>query len=58
MADDTRDARPTSTLWLVIGLVSGALLVTGAVRPAWIPAVAFAVSVLMLVRTTGRRARP
>ena len=30
MADDTPDARPTGTLWMVVGLVSGALLVTGA----------------------------
>ncbi|MBF4618165.1 hypothetical protein ITJ44_08785 [Clavibacter sp. VKM Ac-2873] len=55
MADDTADARPTGTIWLVIGLVSGALLVTGVIHPAWIPAAVFAVSVLMFVRTTGRR---
>jgi membrane protein implicated in regulation of membrane protease activity len=54
MADDTPDARPTGTLWLVIGLVSGALLVTGAGVSPWISAAAFALSVLMYVRTRGR----
>jgi membrane protein implicated in regulation of membrane protease activity len=54
MADDTPDARPTGTLWLVIGLVSGALLVTGAGVSLWISAAAFALSVFMYVRVRGR----
>jgi membrane protein implicated in regulation of membrane protease activity len=54
MADDTPDARSSGTLWLVIGLVSGALLVTGAVVSPWISAAAFALSVFMHVRVRGR----
>jgi hypothetical protein len=54
MADDTPDARPTGTLWLVIGLVSGALLITGAGVSPWISAAAFALSVFMYVRVRGR----
>ena len=57
MAAATLDALPTGTIWLVIGLVSGALLVTGVIHPAWVPAAAFTVSVLMFARTTGRRSR-
>ncbi|MBF4624842.1 hypothetical protein [Clavibacter sp. VKM Ac-2872] len=53
MADDTADARPTGTLWLVIGLVSGALLVTGAGVSPWFSAAVFTLSVFMHVR--GRR---
>ncbi|OUE23530.1 hypothetical protein [Clavibacter michiganensis] len=54
MADDTPDARSTGTLWLVIGLVSGAMLVTGAVVSPWISAAAFALSVFLYVRVRGR----
>ncbi|RIJ52730.1 hypothetical protein DZG00_03705 [Clavibacter lycopersici] len=54
MADDTPDARPTGTLWLVIGLVSGALLITDAGLSPWISAAAFALSVFMYVRVRGR----
>lgn len=54
MADDTPDARPTGTLWLVVGLVSGALLVTGAGVSPWISAAVFALSVFMYVRVRGR----
>ncbi|MFT7765626.1 hypothetical protein [Clavibacter tessellarius] len=54
MADDTPDARSSGTLWMVIGLVSGALLVTGAGVSPWISAAAFAVSVFMYVRVRGR----
>ncbi|OUE29426.1 hypothetical protein BFL35_15420 [Clavibacter michiganensis] len=54
MADDNPDARPTGMLWMVIGLVSGALLVTGAGLSPWISAAAFAVSVFMYVRVRGR----
>jgi membrane protein implicated in regulation of membrane protease activity len=54
MADDTPDARSTGTLWLVIGLVSGALLVTNAGVSPWISAAAFALSVSMYVRARGR----
>ncbi|WP_440695374.1 hypothetical protein [Clavibacter nebraskensis] len=54
MADDTPDARSTGTLWLVIGLVSGALLVIGAGVSPWISAAAFALSVFMYVRVRGR----
>ncbi|CCE76652.1 hypothetical protein [Clavibacter nebraskensis] len=54
MADETPDARPTGTLWLVIGLVSGALLVTGAGLSPWISAAVFAMSVFMYVRVRGR----
>lgn len=54
MADDTPDARSTGTLWMVIGLVSGALLVTGAGISQWISAAAFALSVFMYVRVRGR----
>ncbi|MFT2690706.1 hypothetical protein [Clavibacter sp. Sh2088] len=54
MADETPDARPTGTLWLVIGLVSGALLVTGAGVSPWLSAAAFALSVFMYVRVRGR----
>ncbi|WP_043668277.1 hypothetical protein [Clavibacter michiganensis] len=54
MADDTPDARPTGTLWLVIGLVSGALLVTGAGVSSWVAAGAFTLSVFMYVRVRGR----
>ncbi|KXU19840.1 hypothetical protein ABXZ31_02714 [Clavibacter nebraskensis] len=50
MADDTADAHPTGTLWLVIGLVSGALLVTGAGVSPWISTAAFALSLFMYVR--------
>lgn len=58
MADDTRDARPTGTLWLVVGLVSGALLVTGAAIPAWTAAAALALSALLYVRARTRPATP
>jgi hypothetical protein len=54
MADDTPDARPTGTLWLVIGLVSGALLVTGAGLSPWISAAVFTLAVFMYVRVRGR----
>jgi membrane protein implicated in regulation of membrane protease activity len=54
MADDTPDARPSGTLWLVIGLVSGALLVTGMGISSWISAAAFALSVVMYVHVRGR----
>ncbi|CAQ00575.1 hypothetical protein ACR8AL_13140 [Clavibacter sepedonicus] len=54
MADDTPDARSTGTLWMVIGLVSGPLLVTGAGISPWISAALFALSVFMYVRVRGR----
>ncbi len=54
MADDTADARPTGTLWMVVGLVSGALLVTSSLVSPWISAAAFALSVFMYVRIRGR----
>ena len=54
MANDTADARPTGILWLVIGLVSGALLVTGAGVSPWISAALFTLSVFMYVRVRGR----
>ncbi len=50
MADDTSEARPTGTLWMVVGLVSGALLVTSSLVSPWISAAAFALSVFMYAR--------
>ncbi|QIS40101.1 hypothetical protein [Clavibacter capsici] len=54
MADDSPDARRTGTLWLNVGLVAGALLVTGAVHPRWIPAAVFALAVFMYIRPHSR----
>ncbi|KDP92110.1 MULTISPECIES: hypothetical protein [Clavibacter] len=54
MADETPEARPTGTLWMVLGLVSGALLVTSSLVSPWISAAAFALSVFMYVRVRGR----
>ncbi|WDD25144.1 hypothetical protein PSS89_14360 [Clavibacter michiganensis subsp. michiganensis] len=54
MADDTAEARPTGTLWMVVGLVSGALLVTSSLVSPWISAAAFALSVFMYVHVRGR----
>ncbi|MBT1634726.1 hypothetical protein [Clavibacter michiganensis] len=58
MADDTPDARPTGTLWFVVTLVIGALLITGAFEPPWIGTVALAAAVLLYVRTLGRLRAP
>ncbi|MDO4027558.1 hypothetical protein [Clavibacter michiganensis] len=54
MADDTPEARPTGTLWMMLGLVSGALLVTSSLVSPWISAAVFALSVYMYVRVRGR----
>lgn len=48
---------PPSTLWLIVGLIALALLITNTLLPQWLSGGIFALALLAYLRSGTRRAR-